>query len=145
MNSLKNLNILLKQIKTISKDIMRASLELMNDLKSEDCEIVELILERRHDLSPDKALELAQEESLGLVKDAEQILKELPLFVVSDSNGFHFNENMEECPFLIQVWRGDTYDQDDIGGLKLLKDDLQSQLADISIEKFAERCINVAT
>lgn len=141
MKQFSNLAKILKKIDVTSKKIIDETLKLMNQIQNEDSELVDDLAEFRGLEEPfdrAKLLEGLQNSSMFLSSDAETVRNEIENFMVEDDGVFVVNADHEVCPFLSEVWNGDSYDKTGIDGLKELLKDLESQLLLVTSEKLVE-------
>ncbi len=64
--------------------------------------------------------------------DAQSVIKEIDVFVKYTDAGFLLN--LDECPFLSEVWNGDTFDKQELDGLQALNLELKKQFANMHRE-----------
>lgn len=141
----KNLSKVLASCEKVAKLILSRSLKTMQDLMDPNSEIVDdfldelLARESSAEISRSDALSILQNCSLEWVSDAERVVAEIPYFVTEEDSKYFVNANCETCPFLTEVWNGDTYDLPEIEGLRALLTDLQNQLGNITVENLVSR------
>lgn len=148
MSAFRNFSNVLRGCEKTAKKILEQSLKTMGELESDDCEAVDDILDalalEDYSTTRSKVLAALQNESLKWVTDSEKVLAEIPYFVLDDEGSgskFSVNADPEKCPFLSEVWNGDTYDIPEIGGLNALADDLKTQLSAVSIRDLVKKII----
>lgn len=137
MSTFQALSKTITKLEKTSKKIISKSLDIMKQLTGVDCDTIEDYLEtvEQENVNREQVLQRMQEISLGWVEDAEKVHKELPKFVTEAEDGtFRITENTEDCPFLLEVWNGDVYDQTDLVSLNMLLKTLETQLSNISTE-----------
>lgn len=144
MEKLSELAKVLKRLDIVSKKIMVTALAVMKQVHSEDSELVDdLIDERGLGDDADRAVLLAelQDASLGWTADAENVRKEIGNFIIEDDGVYTVAavETPDECPFLTEVWSGDSYDKTGVDGMKELLKDLEEQLVGITAENLVAR------
>lgn len=147
MSKLTALAKVLKQLNVASKKIIDASLAVMKQIQTTDSELVDDLIETRGLEDTERLdseglranlLEELQQASMGWADDAERIRKELDHFVLEEEDVYTVNADPEVCPFLTEVWNGDSYDKTGIDGLRSLLDDLNVQLKSITPEGLIE-------
>lgn len=117
------------EIKKLSLDIIKKLDPVTTSIKDPNNNIV---LEgiKKYPQHADKL----QQEMMVVVSnwkvDAMKVKDEIDKFIKISSQGFSMD--FESCPFLTEVWNGDTYDKQELEGLVALKDDLQHQFSNIN-------------
>jgi len=127
MEDLSKLTNLLNDIGKESKKILQTSLPILKELANEDNDIVDSVIDE-HDgyISSDQACDFLRETTTQLTEDAQKVIREIDTFAKFLVRGeTEFEEHEEDYPFLAQVWWGDTYPEDKIGGLNFLLEDLR--------------------
>lgn len=142
MERLNQLTSTLNVIRQLSNEIITTALPIMKELEETDNDLLDEFLEEVDDFTPEDALALLQNTSLGLVSDAETIKKEIENFSDAVIQGEDaITEGEKEYPFLLQVWYGDMYGDTGITGLQSLVNDLRKQLADVDEDRILEIAI----
>jgi hypothetical protein len=139
MDELVILTTTLKQISKIANQIISRALTVMRLITELENELVDEVVEENESITKEVALDRLRSITLGWIADAEIVVKEIPRFVTSGRAGkFKINDDSEVCPFLSQVWNGDTYDLTEVDGLVALRDDLARQLSEVTRERLIE-------
>jgi hypothetical protein len=151
MDEFTGLSKILDDIRNTSKSILTNGFEIMKSLSDEECELVDSFLEKLEDVKTtlptrEEALGLLQEQSVGLLGDAEVVNDEIDSFISRSDKGFTIEA--EKCPYLSEVWNGDMYDKFEMEGLQELLNELKSlsnnanreYLVQIAIESHMEAC-----
>lgn len=154
MNTFTTLAKLLKQLNVASKKILDASLKLMKQIQDADSEFVDDLIDSRglvdevnedgtSTINREELLNDLQQASLGWTDDAESVRREIDSFIVEEDDVYTVNADSDICPFLTEVWNGDSYDKTGVEGLKALLDDLNLQLEGITGENLVERATHI--
>lgn len=144
MDEFTGLSKILDEIRNASKNILSNVFEIMKSLSDEECELVDSFLEKLEDVKTtlptrEEALELLQEQSVGLLGDAEVVNDEIDSFISRSDKGFTIEA--EKCPYLSEVWNGDMYDKFEMEGLRELLNELKSLLNNATREYLVQLAI----
>lgn len=136
---MERLNILvstLNQINETSKSVVAKSIPIMKNLDVQGSSLVQEFVDLRPDIDETMASQHLKDKMLEVIRDAETVLKELPHFsnAILEGAGGEIERGQSNYPFLLQVWCGDMYDSDDIGGLNILLEELSKQADSINEE-----------
>ena len=154
MEKLNKLTNTLNKIKFLSNKIIEKAIPIMQELEEDNNYILESfvddLIESNPELgknNPSLLLEYLQSTMIELLTDAEIIIKEIESFSDAVIQGDDaIDEGEDDFPFLLQVWRGDIYEKQNIKGLKDLEKDLKKQLKNLDEEKIIsltlERVLN---
>lgn len=133
----------LKRLDSTSQNIINASLAIMKKIQNVDSELVDDLIEEKGGDSEtadrEALLNALQEASLDWTGDAEKVRQELDNFVLEEDDIYTVNADMDTCPFLTEVWNGDSYDKTGVEGLQALLTDLENQLKDINEESLVRK------
>lgn len=154
MSTFTTLAKLLKQLNVASKKILDASLKLMKQIQDTDSEFIDDLIDSRglvdevnedgtSTINREDLLNDLQQASLGWTDDAESVRREIDNFIVEEDDVYTVNADPDVCPFLTEVWNGDSYDKTGVEGLKALLDDLNLQLEGITGENLVERATHI--
>lgn len=138
----------LKQLNVTSKKILESSLKLMKQIQYTDSEFVDDLIDARGleddgNIDRNALLNDLQQASLGWTHDAESVRREIDSFIVEEDDIYTVNADPDVCPFLTEVWNGDSYDKTGVEGLTALLEDLKVQLGGITGEKLVERATSI--
>lgn len=134
---------ILKRLDKTSQNIINASLRIMKKIQDVDSELVDDLAEELN-LEEDKVdrellLSALQDASLEWSVDAQKVTGELDNFVLEEEDIYTVNADMDTCPFLTEVWNGDSYDKTGLEGLKALLEDMEGQLKEINEEALVKK------
>ena len=120
------LKVVLNSLNSVTDKLLRLSLNMMKNVES----LVDPLILLNEKLTEETALEFLQSASLEISNDARSVSDEIDEFskFVLDST-----DPVEDItPFLSQVWYGDMYDSGGIDGIKMLSEELSTQLDSIN-------------
>jgi hypothetical protein len=129
---------IVKMIQTSASEIIKKLDPVLKTLDQPNNKILTAAMEKYPDFKDKLPIALKAQVSEWL-NDATTVLHELDLFIVYNDTGFSFN--FEGCPFLSEVWNGDTYDHQGIDGFVKLDEDLKNQFKLANREKLFETVI----
>lgn len=143
----------LSAIKKTSKHIIQKSVAIMAVLKDEDSasDLISNVLdqlpareeEASTSASKSDVLAALQTNSLPWTELAEKVNAEISNFVVENEDGsFSVNPNHDQCPFLSEVWNGDSYDMQEIEGLQALLAELKDNENAVTSENLVSITVN---
>ncbi len=113
------------ELKDLSRDIQKEGLYLLDETDG----IVETVRDAYPHLESKKVTQYVREALVYILRDAQDVQKELSFFEQFIASGLPVSESV--CPLLSQVWRGDMYGCEGIRGLSELVKDLNTQLEQI--------------
>jgi len=142
MDKLQKLTETLASIKSTSKNILENMLPIMDTISSPNCEIVEEIVYRTN-IDAKKVTDYSQDIAISLIDDAETISFEIDKFVNAVVKGKQkIRDNIDQYPYLGDVWYGDTYDGlSGIDALLELLKELKNTLAQTNENWIIEKCV----
>jgi hypothetical protein len=150
MSKLAALAKVLKQIDGVSKKIIDKSLSIMKQLQDTESELIDDLIdakgiEMKEEDTGHRAylLEELQRASLTWTFDAESVKNEIGNFIIEEDDVYTVNADHDVCPFLTEVWNGDSYDKTGLEGLKSLLEDLNVQLKGITESNLIENVSRV--
>jgi hypothetical protein len=104
-------------------------LPIMEELAEPENDIIDGILYMVKDADKNTTIEWIRTRSLLMIADAEKVNKEIDKFIESLDKGDEIIEKeMENYPFLAEVWYGDVYDEQGIGAIKALLEEFNTLL-----------------
>ena len=113
------------EIRSTCTSILKKALQIGKDLVSkDDSEFVEEFEEDSPYQLTDEMLEYLREYVISCTKNCSQIIEESKIFEKA-INPDQVAES--ECPFLLEVWNGDMYDQTDFEALNTLLKELKER------------------
>jgi hypothetical protein len=140
MLRLTNLTSTCEKLKTHSLSVATLGIQLSHSLNDE---LIEDILDELSSSVPEQSIvEFVKHQIMEGTEDAEQILREIDNFceyILLGSKSFVGNS--DKYPFLMQVWSGDIYDEEEIGGLNKLLSDICIQEKRLKYEKMVKMTI----
>ena len=129
-------------VQMVCCEILRKALPILGDLEEKNNELVHDIQEDLPEVDKGMILEKLRCEALDMTKDAEITFAEIDSFSSNLVQGEDtLEEGWESYPFLMQVWRGDIYDESGLDALLLLYEDLGRQCDDIDDDTLIENVI----
>lgn len=135
MEKLTKLSRNLEKCKILSKKIIQSILPFMRDLSDEN-EFIKSFEDEYPEKKEEELEELVKKVLLEMVDNPEKILKEIDGFSKTLlEDGKNILNYHEEYPFLLSVWCGDVYGEDENAGLSLLVDDLKQTFENVEDEE----------
>lgn len=126
----------LKQIEETSKTIIKKTLPLMSELKENDLDLIDDLLDEIDNITENQAVSILKNIFIDLTKDADLVCNEINAFkecVMLGEEGLEEGLHDGDIPFMLGVWYGDMYDGNmEINSLKALEKDLKVQLSRIN-------------
>ena len=111
MQNLNNLTKTLNSIEKISNKIIIQAVPILKEISKSDNELVEEIVQEVSNVDIEEINELLKKKSLGLVRDAKKVSKEIEYFSNAVVQGDDIlAENEDQFKFLMKVWYGDMYE-----------------------------------
>lgn len=130
---------LLLEIKKISSNIIQRALPMMEDICNEEIsEYIEMYLDENPSLDPAKIQNVLQTITTEWIADAESAQNEIAALLTSPTEE-DFRLKIENLSFFSQIWKGDTYDLEELQGLEAFIADLKTQLANVTEKNLLAR------
>lgn len=118
----------LTNIERVSEKIIQKNIDILSTLRDSDNDMVDEIIDNYPDMEIEEIITRLRETAYPLTRDAEKVMEEIQEFSDNVIQGEEIlTNNSEKYPFLIEVWCGDTYEEEGIQGLQLLYEDLTRQ------------------
>jgi hypothetical protein len=141
MDRLNKLAETLNELSHIARAIIQKLLPLMEEINEPNNDFIKNLKMKGCELTDVRATKLLQDAVINLTVDAKTVQRELHIF---SSSIIRSGKSLKDanCPFMKEVWYGDTYGCDDLEGILSLKLDLEKQLQTADEDKILDLAID---
>lgn len=144
MNKLNQLTTLLNKINDHSSGIIDNVYPIIKELKKDDSELIEDLLDDV-DIEKSEGLKILRGLAVSLIEDATKITREIDSFTNAILQGDDIVENnVDNYPFLAEVWFGDLYGESDIEALQILEGDIYKQYMSSNEDAIYDNAVKIA-